>query len=50
MGVAGVSVGNDFWKKRGFRKLDGVVTELAWKDIGDSEASKKAMQYWIKEL
>ena len=39
-----------FWSKRGYRKLDGVVTEFAWKDVGDSAPTKKPMQYWIKEL
>ena len=39
-----------FWRKHGYRKLDGGVTEFAWKDVGDGEPSRKPMQYWIKEL
>lgn len=41
---------DSFWLKRGYRKLEGVLTEFAWKDIGEKETTKKPMQYWIKEL
>lgn len=39
-----------FWMRRGFRKLDGVVGTFEWRDVGDSEASSKPMQFWLKAL
>lgn len=41
---------DEFWQKRGYRKLEGVITEFAWKDVGCGEPTRKPMQYWIKEL
>lgn len=39
-----------FWRKRGYDKLDGVVTGYSWKDIGDTQESEKQMQFWHREL
>jgi GNAT superfamily N-acetyltransferase len=39
-----------FWQKRGYRKLDGVVAEFSWPDIGETAPSKKPMQFWLREL
>lgn len=41
---------DDFWRKRGYAPLPQVVAEFPWKDIGESESSKKPMQFWMKEL
>ncbi len=41
---------NEFWKKRGYQKLDGVFAEFSWLDIGDSEKTQKRLQFWIKQL
>jgi len=39
-----------FWEKRGYRKVPGLVSELAWKEFGEAEESPKQMQYWMREL
>jgi GNAT superfamily N-acetyltransferase len=39
-----------FWRKRGYRPLAGVMAEFAWKDIGEAEQSRKALQFWIRKL
>ena len=39
-----------FWLKRGFQKIDGLVGEFGWLDIGDTAKSDKSMQFWMKAL
>lgn len=39
-----------FWHGRGYEKLPGLVTQLAWKDHGETEESAKSMQYWMRTL
>ena len=39
-----------FWQKRGFSKLEGMVANYSWKDIGDKEETFKPMQFWMREL
>jgi len=39
-----------FWQNRGFKKIPGMQTTFSWKDIGDSEETKKSMTFWLKEL
>lgn len=39
-----------FWQKRGYNRLDGVVTEYSWKDLGDVVETPKLMQFWMREL
>ena len=39
-----------FWRKRGYEKLPGLVTELAWKEHGEDHESPKPMQYWLRQL
>lgn len=39
-----------FWNKRGYRKVDGLVTELCWKEHGETQERPKQMQYWMREL
>ncbi len=39
-----------FWRKRGYKKLDGAIAEFGWKDIGHSEETKKQLQFWVKDL
>jgi len=41
---------DDFWKKRGYRKMEGLMAHLSWKDIGEEKASDKPMQFWLKAL
>lgn len=39
-----------FWKKRGYRKMDGMIAHFSWKDIGDQSETEKPMQFWLKAL
>lgn len=41
---------NDFWKKRGYQPVIGLLSEFEWLDIGDAAPTKKPMQYWMKNL
>ena len=39
-----------FWQKRGYAKVDGLVTRFAWKDIDRSGETEKPMQFWMRAL
>lgn len=39
-----------FWTRRGYAPVDGLVTELAWKEHGEQGESPKPMQYWLRRF
>lgn len=39
-----------FWRARGYAPVDGLVTQFAWKDIGQADETDHAMQFWVKRL
>ncbi|MCR9149609.1 MAG: GNAT family N-acetyltransferase [Rhodobacteraceae bacterium] len=39
-----------FWRKRGYEKLDDVVAEYSWKDLGDTVETAKPLQFWMRKL
>lgn len=41
---------DDFWKKRGYQPVEGLVGAFAWQDIGEDGETTKPMQYWVKDL
>ncbi|NYS26631.1 GNAT family N-acetyltransferase [Rhodobacteraceae bacterium 2376] len=41
---------DDFWQKRGYRQLPGVIAEFGWKDIDAPEETRKPLQFWMREL
>lgn len=41
---------DSFWRRRGYNPAEGLITELAWREHGESGESAKAMQYWMREL
>lgn len=41
---------DDFWRKRGYAPLDGVIARFRWKDLGDDVESEKPLQFWMREL
>jgi len=41
---------NAFWRKRGYRPLDGIATRFEWRDIGENAESPKALQFWGRNL
>lgn len=39
-----------FWTKRGCRKVEGLLGNYRWKEIGQSAETEKAMQFWMRAL
>lgn len=39
-----------FWRKRGYAPVEGLVTQLAWKEHGEAGESPKPMQYWLRRF
>ncbi|MEM9735854.1 MAG: GNAT family N-acetyltransferase [Pseudomonadota bacterium] len=39
-----------FWKKRGYTKLQGLIAEYPWTDIGQDGETLKPMQFWMRSL
>ena len=37
---------DEFWTKRGYRPLGGIVADFSWKDVGEEEETSKPMQFW----
>jgi GNAT superfamily N-acetyltransferase len=35
-----------FWRKRGYRPLQGMIAHFAWLDVGEAAESSKPMQFW----
>lgn len=41
---------DEFWRKRGYAPLSGVVAEFGWPDIGAAESTYKPLQFWMRSL
>jgi GNAT superfamily N-acetyltransferase len=41
---------DDFWKNRGYSRIDGLVTTFSWRDVGEEEETAKPMEYWMRTL
>ncbi|MBS0242816.1 MAG: GNAT family N-acetyltransferase [Proteobacteria bacterium] len=41
---------DDFWRKRGYAPVPGLVGTFEWRDVGDGAETAKPMQYWMKPL
>jgi GNAT superfamily N-acetyltransferase len=39
-----------FWHKRGFHKMDGMITSYSWKEIDTDQEIEHPMQFWVKRL
>ena len=39
-----------FWKSRGYKPLPGVVATFAWKDVNEKRETRKALQFWLRDL
>jgi len=39
-----------FWIKRGYQRRSDIVTDFAWRDVGDTSETKKPMVFWVREL
>ncbi|MDF1778723.1 MAG: GNAT family N-acetyltransferase [Rhizobiaceae bacterium] len=41
---------DSFWRRRGYRPLQGVIAQFPWKDIGAPGETQKPMQFWMKSI
>lgn len=41
---------DEFWRKRAYAPVEGLISELAWKEHGEAQESAKQMQYWMRCL
>lgn len=41
---------DDFWRKRGYAPLPGVVATFSWKDVGQGQPTDKSLQFWMRVL
>ncbi|MBO6883295.1 MAG: GNAT family N-acetyltransferase [Marivita sp.] len=39
-----------FWRKRGYAPLDGAIAWFSWKDVGETETTRKPLQVWTRAL
>lgn len=39
-----------FWRGRGYEPLPGVMSEFSWRDIGETEETRKKLQVWFRKL
>ncbi|UWQ90507.1 GNAT family N-acetyltransferase [Rhodobacteraceae bacterium M382] len=39
-----------FWRKRGYEPLTGAVAQFSWKDVDQTQATAKPLQFWIRDL
>ena len=39
-----------FWRKRGYRKAEGMTCTFTWKDVDQPKETAKTMQFWTKDL
>ncbi|MGI9574965.1 GNAT family N-acetyltransferase [Alloalcanivorax xenomutans] len=38
-----------FWRSRGYRPAAGLTTGFFWRDRGEQEETRKAMQFWLRD-
>ena len=41
---------DQFWRKRGYSPVDGLVANFEWDDLSDGQSVKHPMQFWLKTL
>ncbi len=41
---------DEFWRKRGYAPLPGVIARFSWKDLGDAGETEKPLQFWMRDL
>ena len=39
-----------FWRRRGYGKVEGMVGQIAWRDLDEAAETLKPMQFWTKRL
>lgn len=38
-----------FWRGRGYRPVEGLVTQMRWRDVGEAAETDHLMQFWEKD-
>ncbi|WP_101675788.1 GNAT family N-acetyltransferase [Alloalcanivorax mobilis] len=38
-----------FWERRGYRCDERLVARFAWKDVGEAQATEKALPFWVRD-
>lgn len=41
---------DDFWRKRGYAPLPGVIARFHWRDLAEADESEKTLQFWMRKL
>lgn len=41
---------DDFWHKRGYAPLPGVIARFSWRDLGEAAETEKPLQFWMRPL
>lgn len=41
---------DDFWRRRGYRQVEGLETTFSWREIGEARESPKPMAFWMRAL
>lgn len=41
---------SEYWARQGFFKVEGLITQFAWKDISEDAETAKNMQFYMKNL
>jgi GNAT superfamily N-acetyltransferase len=39
-----------FWSRRGYRRQDDMFCEVAWRELGDAQASAHRLRFWLRPL
>ncbi len=47
---AGYTPLDEFWRRRGYRPMPGLIAHFSWRDVGAAEDTSKPMQVWMKAL
>lgn len=47
---ANARTNDKFWQGRGYAPLPGVEARFTWRDLGDTDESEKALQFWMRAL
>jgi GNAT superfamily N-acetyltransferase len=40
---------DQFWRHRGYRRMNDLQTQFSWRDVGATETTTKVMTFWSKE-
>ena len=41
---------DDFWRHRGYARIDGLTTGFSWRDVGQAQETVKTMEYWTRRI